>query len=99
MNGYEYVKVLKRDMIKKKYEWVDRVNIYVDDSVVYKVAIQYNYGTLKKAKKYGVMGEWEIIRVKQKLEIDNVEAKFGKKILMYDVHSGVIEYWNGESDF
>ena len=99
MNGYDYVRELKRNVIGKKYEWVDKINIYINDSVVYKVAIQYNYGTLKKAKKYGVMGEWEIIRKVGKLKIDNDEAKLGKKILMYDVHSGIIEYWTGEADF
>ena len=97
---YEYVKGIKKDKLGKQYEWASAIYIYINDCVVYKIAIQFDYGTLKKAKKYGVLGEWKLIHnVNDRLIVDEDKMKKGKKILKYLVHDGGIEFWNGEAEY
>ena len=98
MNGYTYIDDLKiRKLIKKnEYEWLSHIFVYVNNEVVYKVALQFDYNTLKKSKKYGIENEWRIFKDEKRLVLDNVKAKIGPKILKYNVHDKWIEYFEGE---
>ena len=98
MNGYVYIDDLKiRKLIKKnEYEWLSHIFVYVNNEVVYKVALQFDYNTLKKSKKYGVENEWRIFKDDKRLMLDNAKAKIGPKILKYNVHDKWIEYFEGE---
>ena len=100
MNGYEYIdSLIKSGIIERsKLKWIQFVWVYTNDEVVYKVVIQYDYRTLKKAKKYGVNGEWGILDggTGVKLNLDNKNMKIGKMLMKFDAINKDITYWSGE---
>ena len=103
MNGYEYIdSLIKSGAIERsKLKWIQFVWVYTNDEVVYKVVIQYDYRTLKKAKKYGVNGEWSILKggtddMLVKLNLDNEKMKIGKMLMKFDAIKRDITYWSGE---
>ena len=98
MDGYAYIDKIKTNgMIKRKeWEWLSNIWVYTFNEKVYKVALQFDFKTLKKAKKSGVNGEWRIFEDQEGLCLDNPKMKIGKMMFKYDVHSKNIDYWTGE---
>jgi len=98
MNGYEYIDKLKKNgLIKRKeLDYLSYVWVYTNNEKVYKVALQFDFKTLKKAKKSGVNSEWRIFEDQEGLNLDNPKMKRGKMMMKYNVHSKDIDYWTGE---
>ena len=100
MDGYQFIdKLFKNGLIKRSlYEWIQFIWVYTDNEVVYKVVVQFEYRTLKKAKKYGVTGEWQVVSrdSNEKLNLDNDKMKTGKMMMKFDAIKRDITYWSGE---
>ena len=98
MNGHAYIDKLKMNgkIKRKEWEWLSHVWVYTNNEKVYKVALQFDFKTLKKAKKSGVNGEWRIFEDQEGLCLDNPKMKHGKMMMRYDVHTKDIDYWTGE---
>ena len=98
MDGYAYIDKIKTNgMIKRKeLDWLSNIWVYTFNEKVYKVALQFDFKTLKKAKKSGVNSEWRIFEDQEGLNLDNPKMKRGKMMFKYDVHSKNIDYWTGE---
>ena len=100
MNGYQFIdQLFKSGLIKRsQYEWIQFIWVYTNNEVVYKVVCQFDYRTLKKAKKYGVTGEWQVISRDsgEKLNLDNEKMKVGKMMMKFDAIKRDITYWSGE---
>ena len=97
MNVYDYVRGLKLNgkVKRKEYEWLSNIYVYTNNERVYKVALQFDYGTLKKAKKSGVIQPWRVFNDDVMLNLDGV-AKVGRMICKYDCFNKNILYFTGE---
>ena len=84
---------IKRWMV----EWLTSVWVYTNDGVVYKYVLQWDYRTLKKAKKHGVLGgEFEIFRDDSAVKISDEKIQNGRMMMKYNMFNKEITYWTGE---
>ena len=96
-NPYTYVEELKKTgkVGRKEYPWLCNIFVYTNNEQVYKVALQFDYGTLKKAKKCGYDMQWRIFKDDRMLKLDEC-AKNGRMMCKYDCYTKNIDYYTGE---
>ena len=94
MNVYNYIESLKRNgkVRRDEYKWLCNIFVYTNDERVYKVALQYDYNTLKKAKR---TQPWRIFNDDVVLCLDGI-AKKGRMMCKYNCFSKNIDYYTGE---
>ena len=99
MNSYDYINVMMLDGRIKRWmiKWLSSVWVYLNDGVVYKYVIQWDYRTMKKAKKYGATGnEFEIFRDDNGVKINDEKIQNGRMMFKYNIFNKEITYWTGE---
>ena len=97
MDVYNYIRELKkRGVIKVKQGIViENVMIYVSDETVYKIAIHINPDMIKKAKRLGLNNEWTIVRMNDKIQMED-KYKNGKFLIIYDLSKDSADVYDGE---
>ena len=86
-----------KNIIKRKLlPFINKIVLYANDGVVYKVLIHYHYQTLKKAMKLGAIGEMEMLNISDIML--NVEQRYqnGRLLFSYDQNTQEISIFEGE---
>lgn len=96
---HEYIKLLKDNKIvnRKLLQWIYKIVLYTNEGVVYKILIQYHYQTLKKARKYGVNSEFELIHECPHIKLDTEKIYLqNTKMFSYDQTTQEFTIFEGE---
>ena len=99
MDIYDYIKELKLKKVFtiKQLPYIEYINFYIEDLVIYKFIIVTNTTTIKKAKKLGLKSLYDIhrdINIKIKPPLKNTSK--GRFILMYNPNINDITIVDGE---
>ena len=97
MDIYQFVRKLRQDKIItiKQGVVIEGINIYVNNSVVYRIAIHVDPAMLKKAKKLGLNNEYVLVTMNEPIKLEEKYSK-GKFIIMYDCTRNEASVYEGE---
>ena len=96
---HDYIKLLKDTKIvnRKHLQWIYKIVLYTNEGVVYKILIQYHYQTLKKARKYGITSEYNLIDNVPNLLLDTEKIYLtNTKMFSYDQTTQEFTIFEGE---
>ena len=98
MKPYDYIdRMIKNGKIKRGcLQWLSSFWAYMNNGEVYKYVLQWDYRTLRKAKKHGINSEFEICKDDVRIVIDDEKIKNGKMMMRFNVFNKDITYWSGE---
>lgn len=98
LKPYDYIdRLIKNGKIKRgMMQWLASIWVYLNDGEIYKYVLQWDYRTLKKAKKYGINSEFEIMKDDVSIRIDEDKIKTGRMMMKFNAFNKDITYWTGE---
>ena len=98
---YEFIQKLRLSHFidSKQLRFIQRIGFYINDLVVYKIAVVVNLLTLKKSSKYQLpqhynfhYDDFEHVKIKEPFK----DTSKGRYILMYEVPKNEIYVCQGE---